>query len=380
MVAPHPFSAAALSASATKGNSNIRPGNAETRTASVPSTRSSNSGSGARLLQGAPPSAVVSLADRNKPMPRIPAAAQVASSTGKQRVQKKKSPSPSRRSSRSRSSSHKTQSSKRSQRLPLVRPIIPKAELARQFNYNEQSPAESTDSQILAPRPHPPYSHNRSMSAPITDLPRAVIRAESPRRHSPASMALTVGSTSIHYGSDILRPEPGRTIRDKMRASVATKVQTPLTAYTQMSDYSVPSVPDLSGRTTPNYGHSDRDSWGSNTNATINAYTLSRYAHDEPSTPTFIGGWPMPPTFTTSMLASTLRSRGEPLSHSRDVRPRPSMPKMAVPAVPNPSVSNTLRLEQEPDQLDKRRSRPPKAVKGPRMQFPPPRSQMRSGS
>ena len=89
---------------------------------------------------------------------------------------------------------------------PLIRPIIPKSILARQFiEAQERSP-----SRTLKPRPIP------AGSLPIIVTDTTVSRTDS----LSGSVAKSVHSV---YGSDIIRFEPGAKIRNKMKAPSLNK-------------------------------------------------------------------------------------------------------------------------------------------------------------
>lgn len=269
----------------------------------------------------------------------------------------------SRSSSISRPGSRKTQASNRSQKLNLVRPIVPRAELARQFDASERS-ADSQGGGVLLPPPT--YKGNRVHSAPPQTVPPMMLYLDESgtRPHSGVeSTAHTLGSYSIHYGSDILRPHSGsgRPVRDKMRVSrvsVGTRATTPATTRTQASSHY-----EKTGDSTGVPEHEDEwspsaSSWISD--RTIDAYTVVRLFPADPSMPTFNGGWPAPPSGipTFDVLSHRRRRPSEP-SRSNDLKTtrKPAMPK------PVPDVKAKEPLSPASSRL----TRPP-SVQGPRKQ------------
>ncbi|KAL5527683.1 hypothetical protein ACEPAG_6484 [Sanghuangporus baumii] len=290
----------------------------------------------------------------------------------------------------SRAGSRRTQRSNRSQKSALIRPIVPKAELARQFNDSERIPDPSSI-RVLAPRP-PERLSIGSKSSPIQEPPPAAVRSRSDgsetRRHSAATtVARTFTSVSIRYGSDILRPEPGRSVRDKMRLSPDTRVPSTTSERTRASDHSQDLRPPVPvARLSRSSSH---DSWLSDD--IINAYIdASRFPPHPPlpSLSAFNGDWPVPPTSVPNINGKNDRRAGlrKPSRPGLPSTPAPAAPRknsevVSIAAAPAADLarkkSENVENIKSPTtgQSDTRRSRPP-SVRGPRQQFPPPRSRL----
>ncbi|KAL5487752.1 hypothetical protein ACEPAI_5860 [Sanghuangporus weigelae] len=292
--------------------------------------------------------------------------------------------------SKPRAGSRRTQRSNRSQKSALIRPIVPKAELARQFNDSERIPDPSSI-RVLAPRP-PGKTSIGSKSSPIQEPPPATIRSRSngseTRRHSAATTAAqTFTSVSIRYGSDILRPEPGRSVRDKMRLSPDTRVPSTTSERTRASHHSQDLPPPVPiARLSRSSSH---DSWLSDD--IFNAYMdASRFPPHPPlpSLPTFNGGWPLPPISVPNVNDKSDRRAGLRKPS------RPGLPSTPAPAgsrndseativAASPAAESMRKNSEDVEKIkspttaqsDARRSRPP-SVRGPRQQFPPPRSRL----
>ena len=277
---------------------------------------------------------------------------------------------------KSRTGSRRTRASNRSQKSALIRPIVPKAELARQFDDSERG-SEASPIRVLVPRP-PAKTGSSSKPLPIKEPPPAALRpnGSETRRHSAATTtAQTFTSVSIRYGSDILRPEPGRSVHDKMRVLSNTRAPSTTSEQTQVSSRSqesVPPVPDLRLSRS-----SSRDSWVSDD--FIKAYTVAGRIpplQPIPPLPTFSGVWPLPPTSIPTVNNQNVRRPG---------LKGPGLPSNPAPARPrNASDSSIVRpadaTGRGPGDKEKikaplnaqgsvRRSRPP-SVRGPRQQFP----------
>lgn len=185
--------------------------------------------------------------------------------------------------SRSSTQTHATRASSR-WRLSFVRSIIPKRELARAFNdnLNEQMHADS-HKHILAPRPaiHPTSTHKRTASAPPIPFPStaAVLSSRLSRNSVAGSTAQTIQSL---YGSDILRPEPGRIMRDKMK--MAENV-----LQKQSSNAS-----SLSGASNMSHAHSRSTRW----NSWTSGQTVDMHTYAIPAM--FGRGWSLPPSAVPS--------------------------------------------------------------------------------
>ncbi|KAL5530126.1 hypothetical protein ACEPAF_6383 [Sanghuangporus sanghuang] len=292
--------------------------------------------------------------------------------------------------SKSRAGSRRTQRSNRSQKSALIRPIVPKAELARQFNDNERIPDPSSI-RGLAPRP-PGKTSIGSKSSPIQEPPPATVRSRSngseTRRHSAATTAArTFTSVSIRYGSDILRPEPGRSVRDKMRVSPDTRAPSTTSERTRVSHHSQDLRPPVPvARLSRSSSH---DSWLSDDiiNAYMGASRIPPYP-PLPSLPTFNGGWPLPPISVPTVNGKSDRRAGLRKPS------RPGLPSTPAPAgsrkdsevtsiAASTAADSTRKKSEDVEKIkspttarsDARRSRPP-SVRGPRQQFPPPRSRL----
>ncbi|KAH8118564.1 hypothetical protein DFH11DRAFT_685789 [Phellopilus nigrolimitatus] len=105
---------------------------------------------------------------------------------------------------------------------------------------------------ILSPRPaiHAANTHKRTASAPPIPLPStaAVLSSRLSRNSVAGSTAQTIQSV---YGSDILRPEPGRIMRDKMKMAE------------NVLEKQSRNAPSLSGASNMSLAHSRSTRWNS---------------------------------------------------------------------------------------------------------------------
>ncbi|EJD01460.1 uncharacterized protein FOMMEDRAFT_142075 [Fomitiporia mediterranea MF3/22] len=358
MPAPHPFSAAALSMVARQAERPRIGGYSGLMT-----TSSSDATLFGRPVSLSRTDALLYEVPRTPPLPPIP-------TTRPTKKPESKRPSRSPSKSRSRAGSHKTRTSSRSrksqksQRSHLVRPIVPKAELARQFEDSERS-ASSENTGVLFPRPHQRMP-NRTTSLPLQIPPQAAVRSRRPS--ATESMVQTLASESVRYGSDILRPELGHAARDKMKSSASTRTQTPRTStprsHRTHHSESDGSIPEFVKR------QSD-DSWMSD--RTIDTYKISRLVPPVPMMPTFNGGWPVPPSSipapkTNVSQYTRLGLPSGPRSLKQTTPPPPA--KVSTPSNPVDNIQLSTTSRSTSVGVIKRVS----SVRGPRMQFPPPRS------
>ncbi|KAI5124825.1 hypothetical protein M0805_005455 [Coniferiporia weirii] len=187
--------------------------------------------------------------------------------------------------------------------------IIPKAELARQFNVNEQAIPYSRE-QVLASRP----------TAPPVFVP-------SPKRSkSPTSITYSLAQTtsSTVYGSDIIRPEPGRVVRDKMKLpAVVDRGSAPIESAAYPND-SLLTLREVRPKSTGG------DTWVSD--RVIDMYALRSSPPAETSTIIFDSDWPIPPSTTPALTSAAIgRHQKRMLQTQPQSRPYPQCPAASEP-------------------------------------------------
>ncbi|THH03838.1 hypothetical protein EW145_g5970 [Phellinidium pouzarii] len=176
----------------------------------------------------------------------------------------------------------------RSSQYP-VQPIIPKAELAQQFNDNEQTSTRPyAHAHALVPRPPVIAEQKRPVSTPIK-YPAAAITRTNAKTQRCASIAHSTAQTfsSSVYGSDIIRPEPGRVLRDKMKLPPVDPPPVPIKLTAGVLDATVESPTRTLGF--------KKDSWLSDLTTEVH-HALARALRNETSITSFGENWPLPPT------------------------------------------------------------------------------------
>lgn len=159
--------------------------------------------------------------------------------------------------------------------LLIDRSIIPKSELARQFNNSEQTPLGSL-------YPSPSYAHKSNA--------RDCLRGHShPATRSRSSLTLSIPETSYSvYGSDIIRPTKGQ--KDRTRATQNANITELGSGVVRMSTGSMSSKNDRK--------HSL--SW--DISDVVSAINISRA-----STVISIRNWPRPPSTIPARMPSPSR-------------------------------------------------------------------------
>lgn len=270
--------------------------------------------------------------------------------------------------SKARPISQTTQASKRSKRL--VRPIIPKAELARQFDVNEQTPSPLNDlGQNALPAPPHVNTHRRSepllSSSSLLQHPPAIIAKESHRRHSDATAAtgITIQTgvsqgVSLYYGSDIIRPSSGRKAHDRMRHS---DVDGPLQTLPSAS------IGEQSPMTQEQSKSITHGSWNSD-------HTIDTYIS------VFNGGWPIPPLSLPSSYEQSKPHRRRKEGSKPSASTTRNVPKQRGSSSANNEANTNTERGQISSSSSPSPSPPqrPRPVRGPRMEFPLPRSKPRT--